>query len=255
VRVYWTLGALTATLGTAIFNGFKERQATVSVTAAAGARSQLAIALTKAGEPLLVALSNVTSAKTPQDKRAKLDVLIHLAVDLAQEACGRDATVRGTTRSAYYALVEDRLERQCVAGRQGNTTPRKTFQAGHSAHDDEIIRLARSEDVLVVEDLENYPPPRFADNKGRSYKSFISVPVRAGDESYGLLTVDSDQAHSLTEVDRGYMILLAAVVAAGLAHQRDSSTVEGTGPRPPQPRPGGGDDEKGDRLGSEVSTP
>ena len=72
--------------------------------------------------------------------------------------------------------------------------------------------------MLLSEDLESVTPRHFDYSRGTSYKSFITVPVRAGSESYGILTIDSDRANSLTEVDRGYVVLLAGVLAAGIAH-------------------------------------
>jgi GAF domain-containing protein len=56
------------------------------------------------------------------------------------------------------------------------------------------------------------------DFRGRSYKSFVSVPVRAGNKSFGLLTADADRAYALTEVERGFLILIAGALGAGMAH-------------------------------------
>jgi hypothetical protein len=175
VRVYWALGAVAATAGSAVFGVFKDRQASASASAAVTAKAQLATALNRAGEPLLTALGNVTAAKTPQDRRAAVDVLVARTIDIAHSQCGRDAGTKPNVRSVYYAVIEDRLERKGYAGRQSNA-PRRQFVLGASPHDNEAIRIARSEEVLLVADLEDHPPPHFLDNKGRSYKSFIAAP-------------------------------------------------------------------------------
>jgi hypothetical protein len=78
------------------------------------------------------------------------------------------------------------------------------------------------EEVLLVQDLQSAPPVYFHDYPGRAYQSFILVPVRAGRRSYGSLMVDSDRPHSLTEIDVGYTILLAGILAAGIAQLRDA---------------------------------
>ncbi|RKR88434.1 GAF domain-containing protein [Micromonospora pisi] len=225
IRVYWGLGAIAATTGTAIFGVFKERQASAAGDAAARARAQLASGLNRAGAPLLNALGKVTTAKTEQELRAAVDVLTTRVVDIGHSQCGRHNQPRANLRCVYYTYNHDRLERVVYVGRQTNTAPRRHFTNGASAHDNEAIRLTLSEDVLVVDDLHQTPPPHFNDAKGRSYRSFIAVPVRAGETSYGLLTLDSDLPHSLTDVDKGHMVLLAAVLAAGLAHQETAGAV------------------------------
>jgi GAF domain-containing protein len=220
VRVYWTLGAVGATAGTAILSGLKERQAAISAHAAKTAieiKKDLAMALARAGEPLVTALGNATAATSPDDRREALSGLMHLVVDVAASRCGRNGPVRGNVRSVLYLLSDTGLERKCYTGRQENSKPRKSFIRG-TQHDELAIQLARSDDVLVVEDLENDPPKGFVDHKTKSYKSFISVPVKAGDTSLGLLCVDSDRAFSLNDVDRGYLVLLAGLLAAGIAH-------------------------------------
>jgi hypothetical protein len=228
VRVYWAMLAVVATLCTAALNVVKDRQAATLATHAASARLATASALNVAGAPLVTQLGNVISAKTPKDRQLALDVLISRVVDVAQHVSGQATSTQGNTRCTYYELAGDRLERRYTAG-EGSTFARRFFQAGGSSHEDEVIRLARSDSSLLVHDVDHSAPPYFADYRGRSYKSFIAVPVRAGQESLGLLIVDSDQPYSLTDVDRGYMILLAGIIAAGLAHDRASGSFDVTG--------------------------
>lgn len=220
VRVYWSIAAVAATAGTAIFNALKERQSRASVSAAATGRTELGRALAVAGEPLVTALGTLTAGRNSEDRRAALETLRHLTVQVAAARCGRDVPNkdRGQIRSSYYELNGDKLERRSFSGRRANRPPRKDFQRGRSDHDDEALKVASGDGVLLVEDLEKNRPPWFNFNHDTSYRTFITVPVKAGDHSFGLLSIDSDKPHSLTDVDRGFTILLAGLLAAGLAH-------------------------------------
>jgi putative methionine-R-sulfoxide reductase with GAF domain len=224
VRVYWCLGAFLALLVNGVISYTKDRNTRAIRDDAIRARTDSATALNDTGQPLVVALGNVTSAKTPADARQAIAVLLDRAVSLARSEVGRLSQCK--TRAAFYSFEGDKLVRKIYYGWNGCTAPRKEFVSGHSDHDNEVIKFAEGEDALLVKDLENKPPAYFADCKGRCYKSFVSVPVRAGTKSYGLLTADADQPYALTEVDRGFLILIAGTLGAGLAHV---DVVEGRG--------------------------
>jgi GAF domain-containing protein len=70
--------------------------------------------------------------------------------------------------------------------------------------------------------------PAGFDIVGRTYKSFVAVPVRAGDEKIGLLTVDSDEVDVFTDVEEGYLRLLGGLLAAGVSHVRLTASAAGT---------------------------
>jgi hypothetical protein len=216
VRAYWALGAVVATLGTALFTVVKDRQEQAASSAAVAARNAVTSHLVRVGQPIVAALGDVTGAENPYDRRAALDVLVAMVIDVAVSECGRETVPGANVRSVYYELADNRLERRRFGGRRENV-PRKQFLLGNNEHDNEVVRLARGEEAVLVEDLENAPPPYFVDNRGRSYKSFVACPIRAGTTSFGLLSVDSDIAHGLTDVDRGQIVLLAGALAAGLA--------------------------------------
>lgn len=216
VRVYWSLGTFFAVLAMGVINYNKDRVASTIRDEAIRARTDLATALNDTGQPLVVALGNVTASNTPEHAKRALAVLVDRAVSLAQTELGRSSDSK--TRSAFYRLENDRLVRDNFHGWTGSSAPRREFVTGKSEHDDEVMKFSHGENALLVRDLENNPPPHFVDCKGRSYKSFVSVPVRAGNRSFGLLTADADRAYALTEVDRGFLILIAGALGAGIGH-------------------------------------
>jgi len=140
-----------------------------------------------------------------------------LAWQTAQSGCGRPYAHR---RAVFYHLQDGRLARLHHYGRPFHTAPRPTFVAGHSPHDDEVLRQATTEGLLVVDDLLVATPPHFPDPAGRSYRSLISVPVRAGSNSFGLLIVDADKPNAFTDRDKATLALVASILAAAYAHCR-----------------------------------
>jgi GAF domain-containing protein len=216
VRVYWSLGAFVAIAMNGLISYNKDRIVTTIRDVAVQLRTDLATALNDTGQPLVAALGNVTSAASLAESKSALAVLIDRAVSLAQTEIARSSSSR--TRAAFYCIEGERLERRVYHSWTGSDAPRREFVRGRSEHDDEVMRFAHGENALLVKDLENHPPPHFADFKGRSYKSFVSVPVRAGSKSFGLLTADADRPEALSEIERGFLILIAGALGAGMAH-------------------------------------
>jgi GAF domain-containing protein len=195
----------------------KERNETAAREEAIRARIDLGTALITAGQPLVAALGDVASTDTPEDARAKVMVLLHSAVSLARSETGRWQHCR--MRAAFYRFDgDDRLVREVYRGYAASHAPRQDFLQGRSAHDTDVIQVARGENARLVPDLENHPPDNFIDYRDRCYKSFVSVPVRAGNKSFGLLTADADRPFALTALDEGYLILIAGAMGSGLAH-------------------------------------
>jgi hypothetical protein len=216
VAVYWYLGTVVGLLINGLISYNKDRTASVARNTAIRSETDLAAALNNTGQPLVSALGSVTACENPDDAEREVAVLIDRAVSLAQSMLG--ATSDSQTRAAFYSIDGNRLQRKLWHGWAGCTAPRTEFMRGRSEHDDEVVKFVHGENALLVENLEEHPPPHFMDSRGRVYKSFVSVPVRAGNKSYGLLTADSDRAYALNGNHRGFLILIAGVLGAGVAH-------------------------------------
>lgn len=216
VAVYWYLGTVLALFVNGWISYSKDRTSNADHNAAIKSEINLATALNNTGQPLVAALGTVTACESPDDANREVAVLIDRAVSLAQSVLS--TTSDSQTRAAFYCIEGDRLERKLWRGWTGSTAPRTEFMSGRTEHDNEVVRFAHGENALLIENLEERPPPHFIDFRGRVYKSFVSVPVRAGNKSYGLLTADSDRAYSLTGNHRGFLILIAGILGAGVAH-------------------------------------
>ncbi|MFE7870323.1 GAF domain-containing protein [Micromonospora humida] len=216
-KLYWFTIAGSAVLISGFVTVSKEKEKKAFREQAVQAKTNLAMALSGAGQPLMAALAAVAVANTAQDARAAVKVLVNRTVAVAQDACGRQTEIECRTRAVFYRFVGDDLQLYYCEGRQGEK-PRDAFLHNGSEHDIEAIRTAKGRNARVVEDLENSPPAHFIDPKGRKYKAFIAAPVRTDAQSFGILIVDSDKAFTLSDVDTGYLALLATIIAAGFAH-------------------------------------
>jgi hypothetical protein len=220
VRVYWIMGSVGAIGAGSVLSVMKERRTKSAYKNAERTKAELATKLADIGFPLLIALGNVTSASTVNDVTAAIEVLIDRSVGLAQTQLGKQTDLDCRIRATYYELDQNRekLLRNKSHYCAGQKLPRPDFVKGRNDHDDEAIKLALREDVLFIPNLDNESLPGSTDSTSRSYKTLIAVPVRAGKSSYGLLTADSNLAYSLTNADRGFLMLVAGTLAAGLAH-------------------------------------
>jgi hypothetical protein len=170
-RVYWSLGTFVAVFVIGLISYNKDRTSAAIRDEAIQSRTELATALNDTAQPLVVALGNVTAADSVDEAKENVAVLIDRAVSLAQTELARSSDSR--TRSALYCIEGNRLVRRVYHGWNGADAPRREFVRGRSEHDDEVIRFVHGENALLVEDLENHPPPHFIDFRGRSYKSFV----------------------------------------------------------------------------------
>jgi hypothetical protein len=220
VRVYWVMGAVAAIGVSSTLSVIKERRTKSAYRNSEVTKSELATKLADIGYPLLTALGDVTCATKLDEAVAAINVLVDRSVSLTQTQLGQQSGIICHIRATYYEFndAKNQLKRNKCHVWAGAKLPRMEFTQGKNDHDDDVIRLATREDYRFIRNLDSEALPGTTDSGSRSYKALISVPVRVGKNSYGLLTADSDVAYSLTTADRGFLILVAGTLAAGLAH-------------------------------------
>jgi GAF domain-containing protein len=81
----------------------------------------------------------------------------------------------------------------------------------------EALLLVRFHDYLLVDDVRAEALPRGAEARpGASYRSFISVAVFCGEQSFGMLSVDAPEPRAFDETDLNVMRAMAQMLGAGL---------------------------------------
>ncbi|WP_326956581.1 hypothetical protein [Amycolatopsis sp. NBC_01286] len=223
VKAYLIIGVIVCTAGSALLAVRKEirvRRASLEVESS---KERLRISLAETSQPLVAALGHVSASHDLREKQSAIKVLLGLALKTLRGQCGCGS--RESYRSCFYLLDGDRLVRVNYEGRPGETAPRKTFDpADHSDSDRDrqadarnAVDRALGEDALLVKDLHVEAPSYMVKPKERSYRTMLSVPVNADAQRFGLLSIDSPEQETLKDIDRRYIMLIAGVLAAGLA--------------------------------------
>jgi hypothetical protein len=83
---------------------------------------------------------------------------------------------------------------------------------------DSVFELLTHNTHRFCEDVLASPPPGWDPKHPHEYRTFISVPVVAGNTAFGLLTVDSLLPGDLTEGDVPLLRLLAGLLADAMAY-------------------------------------
>lgn len=230
-RVVLILSTILCVLILSSLNVYQELLKSRAVKSSVTATAALGRALGQAGQPLITLLGKVAHAASDEERQARISTLVEKTVGIARSQCGRQGPVRGNIRATYYHFTaEDRLVRQTYEGRI-DRVPRPDFLLSRGANDRAVIELARGEDALLVKDVDLHPPHQFSDYLGRSYKSLLTVPVRCDRQSFGFLSVDSDRANSLTDIDVGYVTLMAGLLAVAFAMLDDHTDLHVPAPR------------------------
>lgn len=160
-------------------------------------------------------LRNATASQQKAVRQALRSEVVSLVVQIAPQIMGP----RGSTRSCYLDLDPGPPSRKLVLSRYrgGRLDPQSQQEfIADTEHGKYVIAKVLHNEADYYPDLDQEAPPGF-DVSSVRYKTFISVPVVAGNDAYGLLTVDALHANDLAALDLDLMRVMADLVAAGMA--------------------------------------
>lgn len=168
---------------------------------------------------LLIANWGAAIAKDPPGrKKTLLKDLRTVSV-----AATHGLSIAAQTRATYYTLritPDGRVLGEPVShGRveESTTIWEEAKDPGHS-----VWRIMDGEDVNapIVRSTDE-DKKDWADWDNKKYKSFISVPVKAGGVQFGLLSLNAPKSEDLTETDRMAVLVAARIMATtlSLAHE------------------------------------
>lgn len=192
-------GAVIAYLAPQLVTRARDREVERLRTALEELRAQTMVTLGDTLDPLILGLARLAQAST-KDQRAPL------AAELEAGILGAAARLLGPaerTRACWFVLRQEpeqppRLEPERHHGRVDE--PATVFVGGTPAGDDLLDSLAQRV-PFRCDDVEEDPPPGWDPSRAREYRSFLAVPVLAGAELYGMLTVDSPTIAAFTVDD------------------------------------------------------
>jgi GAF domain-containing protein len=128
------------------------------------------------------------------------------------------------TRACWFNLLKHQSPQRLVPadwwGR--GTEPTTVFDRANEPGRT-VFQLLEHGEARIYKDLDKVQPPGWTNGERKGYKTFISVPVLAGKNVYGLLTIDAPAAGDLREENVPLMRLLAGILANALAICRPGS--------------------------------
>jgi Domain of unknown function (DUF4407) len=202
----------------------KPRHAEVAAEAKAKlATAAMSAVMSTVGDELIVDLAELTTL-SGDACREKLAALTSKVTEAAANQCSRNAGDRTRVRAAFYQFKGSRFNRLDLVRWQGGDSdvPAQFFDEARDRFSASVVRIATGRNAARYPNLDIEAPSGF-EHSGRKFKSFMAAPVVAGDERIGVLTVDSDEVDIFTDLEEGYLQLLAGLLAAGVSHSRPSS--------------------------------
>jgi GAF domain. len=177
------------------------------------ARAEMRVAINDALSPLISALAELAAARAAADRKTLTERVLTLGVTVA---AGLVDAVRA--RSTLYQLDPAstgwRLVPTNNAGRSDQA--RTVFEEGTDAGD-AVRAMVDGDEIVYCRDIRQEQPLGWVADPSRSYRTFISVPVTAGDEAFGMLTVNALEPDDLGDEDVSTMRVISAVLGAALA--------------------------------------
>lgn len=179
---------------------------------------RLARAVTGAGWPLLTALGEVCRPATV-DTAGRMVKLRYVALATIRNQCGIRDTDQ-TRVSLYEVTADGDLELVSWAGDPSRQKPEQFLS--RDAGPGRALAHFMQDPVKVerVDDIQKQSGHLFGpiDVGKASYRSYMVVSVAVDSSRYGLLFVDSSHQAAFTDTDEGTLMLIAGILAAGLAH-------------------------------------
>jgi hypothetical protein len=190
----------------------RQRHLATAEQSADAARAQLRTAFNDTLAPVAQQIGKVATAKTCERREAlqaqTISKVLSSVVSLVKAA---------RARACWFELDEGSPRTLRPVDYVGRSTPPSTvFQEGTRSGDCVFAALDRGEGRYVPS-VDDQPPAGWDPARSRAYKTFIAVPVEAGGQLFGMLTLDSLRSADLTGDEVPGLRLLADLLADALA--------------------------------------
>ncbi|MGW0809820.1 GAF domain-containing protein [Nonomuraea sp. NPDC002799] len=236
-RVYWILGVIATIAANAFINLYKERAAENAKSLAIKAKASLVDVLLNQWQPVITAVQNVAAAESLTRKEKALSGLTQVTVGLASKIFTEKTDSIFKTRATLYLFDDARHEllREAYQGRPSGRMPAAKINPDHDGRrsalverDAAAIDIALGENAVLVNSAADHDATK---NNEEGYQSCVAVPVQANGAKFGLFIVDSDQDASFSDEDKGLVIMMAHLLATGLADVHTYRSLAEKSPR------------------------
>jgi transcriptional regulator with GAF, ATPase, and Fis domain len=215
-KPWWiVLGVVMSVVGAAV-PGYeqirKERQRKTAEQGAIDAAVEMRVTINDALDPIVRQLGRIATATSRQERGNLREATVPMVLDSAAHL------IKGRRVRACLFRLEDGSPKKLVpahyAGRAD--APVTVFTEG-TAEGDSVFAMIRDNEHAHSADVDRDPPPGWHGSAGHGYRSFLAVPVVAGQTPYGILTVDAMNVGGVSRSDVPFVRLLAGLLAGALA--------------------------------------
>lgn len=191
----------------------KERLRKEAEQAAIEAAVAMRVTLNDALDPIVRQLGRIATTTNRQERSNLREATVPMILDSAAHLIDAERV-----RACWFRFIPGKprkLEPAYCAGRADEAAT--VFEEG-TVEGDSVFAMIRHNEHVVALDVENDPPPGWRGSAKHEYRSFIAVPVVAGQRAFGILTVDAIDVAGVTEAEVPFVRLLAGLLADALAY-------------------------------------
>lgn len=178
------------------------------------AKKKVSISFTDELRPLAVAIADV-SRKASSDRTYATKQAAQVAAT-ALRALVDDHAHR--SRAIVFSLNADKQQMESIANVGRGKKP-KPFVVG-DPRGDAALRFIQETKPVLYEDLSKKIPQGFK-LSDHDYRTFVSVPIWTDTGVYGMVSIDTPEAGSLTDKDLALTALIAEMMAAAFEASQD----------------------------------
>lgn len=222
-KPWWiVLGVVMSVLGAAV-PGYeqirKERQRKSAERAAIEAAVDMRVTINDSLDPIVRQLGRIATAPGRQERGNLREAAVLMILDSATQL------IKGErVRACWFRLEDGKPRRLVPADYVGRAdAPVTVFEEG-TAEGDSVLHMIRHNEHVQSSDVDRDPPAGWHGSAEHGYRSFVAVPVVAGQTPYGMLTVDAMNAGGVSPSEVPFVRLLAGLLAGALAY---GTTEEG----------------------------
>jgi GAF domain len=216
-KPWWiALGIVMSVVGAAV-PGYeqirKERQRVSAERAALDAAVDMRVTINDALDPIVRQLGRIATASGRQERGNLREAAVLMILDSATQL------IKGErVRACLFRIEEGKPRRLAPADYVGRAdAPVAVFEEGTS-DGDSVFHMIRRNEHVQSSNVDRDPPPGWHGSAEHGYRSFIAVPVVAGQTAYGMLTVDAMNAGGVSHSEVPFVRLLAGLLADALAY-------------------------------------
>ncbi len=217
LKPWWImLGIVMSILGAAV-PGYeqirKERQRKEAAQSAIDAAVEMRVTINDALDPIVRQLGRIATAESRQERGNLREATIPMILDSAAHL------IKGhRVRACWFRIEEGRPRRLEPVQYAGRADPPVTIFTEGTPEGDSVFAMIRHNEHMQSSDVDRYPPEGWHGSAEHGYRSFVAVPVVAGQTAYGMLTVDAMNAGGVSRSEVPFVRLLAGLLADALAY-------------------------------------